>query len=112
MQDSENLLRNAARLQMQSTYRSDFTGIQLGSRNQAIRMNKYVPEWKSQAKFNNDIESRFHYQTKKQNHILINNTTRYGCNSNFDKYAIGGSPNYSPFLRSVNNSSTLSDVYC
>jgi hypothetical protein len=112
MEDSENLMRKAVKLQMTSTYRSDFTGTQLGIHTEAIRMIKYVPEWKSQAKCNNDIESRFHYQMKKQNQILLNNTTRYGCNHNHNKYAIGGSPNYNPFLRSVNNTSSLSDVFC
>ena len=113
MEDSENLFRNVIRSQMKSTYRTDYSGIQLGTPREVINTNKYTPISKSHhLNFKNDTEARFHYQYNKQNEILTNNTTRYGCNVNHKKYAIGGSPNYSPFLRGVSNSNSLSDVFC
>ena len=92
MDDDKSIIQNAIKVQMQSTYRTDYSGMQLGTQ-PPIRTHKYVPFWREQVKYNTDTESRFNYQDNKQINLLKNNTTRYGCNINKNIPAIGGSPN-------------------
>ena len=109
--DHESILKNVIKIQMQSTYRSDFSGIQLGT-NPNIRVDKYVPEWRANINYSKESESRFHFKNDAQYGLLKNNTNRFGCNKNINRAAIGGAPNYSPYLYSLKNPNALSDVFC
>lgn len=91
----EKFERDIQHVQMQSTYKTDFTGMQ--QLTNVLPENNFIPEWKRQAEYKLDTEQRFQYQQKVQTPLTRNNVSRYGCNERHKTPAIGVTPNFSPF---------------
>lgn len=104
--EHDRFIRNVIKVQMQSTYRSDYFGLD-PLKYVKINNDKFVPDWKANVKYSKDSESRFQYQTFAKNDTLATNTTRYGCNKNHQVAAVGGSPNFSPFIYNLSRHYTL-----